>query len=416
LHACAIAGARWFLPRAFGRSAARAVYVSVETDLVPHAGVIPAGPPASERPARPPPSVHQFSSGPAREPRPDTRRAGRGGTRRATERALRLSDSVDGLTLDADPALFTSSSQLSRVDTADERRSREDRRTTPNPMELTFLASGTGSRLQRLLPAHVDPAEGSFGAVPVAPGVRAGTPDPSEDPVRSAPLGSEEPGAVTVPARGVDRGSRRDDYRRSAAVALARPSIRQGRASVATTNRGRPNDTVDSRQEVASAVQSLITASSAGGPLGKGPGGTVGEGEPGAEGTVGPGMRSSPSGDGGIGESAAPLGIESYVSRVTRKVYPYWEDAFPLWARLEGRGAVAIIGVTILADGTIRDVHVVRPSGIPEFDRNVEHALEAASPYGPLPPRIRDAGLTLHIAFDAMNPAVGRLGPGPGRR
>jgi len=97
-------------------------------------------------------------------------------------------------------------------------------------------------------------------------------------------------------------------------------------------------------------------------------------------------------------------------------VYPYWENAFPTWAKIEGRGGVAVIGVTIVADGSIRDVHVVRPSGYPEFDRNVERALALASPYGPLPDRMREKGLLLHIAFDAMNPAVGRAGPGPGKR
>jgi hypothetical protein len=64
----------------------------------------------------------------------------------------------------------------------------------------------------------------------------------------------------------------------------------------------------------------------------------------------------------------------------------------------------------------VRDVHLVRGSGIPEFDAKVASALERASPYGPLPRAIRGEGLLLHIAFDAMNPAVGRAGPGPGRR
>jgi TonB family protein len=88
----------------------------------------------------------------------------------------------------------------------------------------------------------------------------------------------------------------------------------------------------------------------------------------------------------------------------------------PMWALAEGRGGVAVIGVTISSDGAVHDLRIVRPSGIPEFDMKVSRALERASPYGPLPRAVRRTGLTLHIAFDAMNPAVGRSGEGPGKR
>jgi TonB family protein len=217
-------------------------------------------------------------------------------------------------------------------------------------------------------------------------------------------------------ARGVDHGSVREDYRRSAAVALARPSVRPGRASIATANHGMPRDTVESSQEVASLVQSLITASSAGGPEGRGPGGAAGDAAPGSSGVSGSGSRSRPSGEGGAEDPTSALGIRSYAAALTRKVYPYWEDALPLWARAEGRGGMAVIGVTIGENGNVRNVHLVRGSGIPEFDAKVASALERASPYGPLPRALRREGLVLNIAFDAMNPAVGRAGPGPGRR
>jgi TonB family protein len=282
-------------------------------------------------------------------------------------------------------------------------------------MELTFVAAGPGVRLSRLAPANADPAEGAFGSVPTP----AGTPEKPErisaDGWRAASPVTKQ-GAVPTAARGVDHGSLREDYRRSAAVALARPSVRQGRASIATARRGRPSDTLDSSEEVASAVQSLITASSAGGLEGSGPGGTSGGGAPGSAGASGPGSRARPSGEGGAEDPSSALGIRSYAAALTRKVYPYWEDALPLWARAEGRGGMAVIGVTLGENGSVRDVHLVRGSGIPEFDRKVASALERASPYGPLPRAIRSGGLQLHIAFDAMNPAVGRAGPGPGRR
>ena len=353
-------------------------------------------------------------AGAMREPRPDTRVTGHGGTREASERALHLSDSVDGLTLDTDPTLLTPSSQLSRIHTGDLRRSREDRRTTPDPMELTFLAVGTGSRVSRIAPAEQDPSIGGVGAVPTIAGAERGALPKSEDGQNRPVLGDAVAGAVKVPARGVDHGTHELDFRRSAQVAVAHPAVRQGRASIETTLHGRPADTKDSSEEVASLVQSLITASTAGGPLGHGPGGSEGPGVPGSDGAAGLGTTSRPSGEGGS-DGAATLGIESYAQALTRKVYPYWEDAMPTWAIAEGRGGVAVIGVTLSPDGTVHDLRVVRGSGIPEFDKKVARALERASPYGPLPRSLRRTGLTLHIAFDAMNPAVGRSGPGPGR-
>jgi TonB family protein len=388
--------------------------VSTEETL-PHGDVLPVGTPGATVAPRTDAVPSEVRAGPAREPSPDTRTAGRGGTREATEKALHLSDSIDGVTLVTDPTLVTPSSQLSRIDTSKERRSREDRRTTPNPMELTFLATGAGTRAARLTPAPVDPAAGVHGALPSTEGTVEGSVLEPDGFVHEAP-GSPERGAELAKPMGLPRGSHRADYRRSAAVALARPAIRKGRASVATADRGRPDDTVDSSLEVAGLVQSLITASTAGGSRGQGPGGALGGTDSGNGGPSGFGAQSRPAGEGGAADSAASLGIQGYAAALTRKVYPFWEDAFPEWAAVEGRGGVAVIGVTIASDGSVHDLRIVRGSGYPEFDRKVARALERASPYGPLPKRLRDTGLVLNIAFDAMNPAVGRAGPGPGKR
>jgi TonB family protein len=395
---------------------ARPLDVSL-VDLAPSNGVLPLGAPGADGlhetpPARP----ERASSGPVRESRPDTRSRGRGGSEEASAHAVHLSDSVDGLTQETDPSLLTPASQVSRLSTSDERLSREDRRATPHPMELTFLATGVGTRLARLEPAASDPSAGTTGTVFTPAGARRGEVDPAADGVVRVSLGSEREGSEPSVARGVERGRLAADYRRSAAVALARPAVRAGRASISTARKGRPNDTVTSAEEVASVVQSLVTASTAGGLVGTGPGGSRGGGAPGTGGTSGPGSVARASGDGGSADEAATLGLSSYTAALTRKVYPYWEDAFPMWARAEGRGGIAVIGVTLSPDGRVHDLRVVRGSGYPEFDRKVARALEEASPYGPLPRAVRDTGLTLHIAFDAMNPAVGRSGPGPGRR
>lgn len=355
------------------------------------------------------------SGAPAREPRPDSPSPGRGGTQEASEDALHLSNSVDGLTLNTDPSLFTEASQVSRLDTGRERLSREDRRTTPNPMELTFVVSGSTGRLSRLVPAKTDPATGDRGAVPMPLGARPQAAELASDGPEPAPAESVHPGGEKTRARGLRDGSNREDYRRSAAVAFARPAMRQGRASISTNVKGSPEDTLDSETEVASAVQALISASTAGGPRGQGPGGSEGPGQPGSGGLAGTGSRALPLGEGGDADAAATFGIDSYAARVAKKVYPLWEDAFPMWARAEGRGGTAIIGVKLASNGAVRELFVVRPSGFPEFDRKVTRALAMAAPYGPLPRRVRD-GLTLHIAFDAQNPVVGRSGPGNGRR
>jgi TonB family protein len=414
LHAATLAGARLMRhPAATSRT--QSVPVSITLDWVAHGDLLQPGLPGDPKAVPLKKDDARASSGIAREARPDTRDRGRGGTKEATEAAHRLSQSVDGLTLATDPSTLAESNQLSRIHTADDRLSREDRRRTPNPMELTFLASGAGHRRERLDPANSDPASGAFGGVPHPDGARMGDTEPAVDGFRPIIVGAADPGDKPVQALGVDRGSRREEYRRTAAVALARPSVRAGRASIQTTEHGRPDDTVDSTLEVSDLVQALITASSAGGPIGRGPGGETGGPLPGHDGVEGAGASARPSGNGNQGGNTV-IGADNYAAGVAKKVYPYWENAFPEWALIKGKGGVAIVGVTILADGTVRDIHIVRASGVPEFDKNVAQALVLAAPFGPLPVALRRTGLELQIAFDAVNPGVGRLGPGPGRR
>jgi TonB family protein len=151
-----------------------------------------------------------------------------------------------------------------------------------------------------------------------------------------------------------------------------------------------------------------MTASAPGGERGQGLGGAGRE----HSGTgVAVGARSdsasAPIGRGTGAADAPQMNLSSYTAALTRKLEPYWKNAFPTWARLEGRSAVAVIGVTLRADGKVMEARVVRPSGIPEFDAKVLAAVFEAGPYAPLPATVRDRGLKLHIAFDAMNPAVG---------
>src|SRR5260221_6228495 len=79
------------------------------------------------------------------ERHPDTERGGRGGSRTAREAATNLASSIDPITLETDPLTHLDRSQVSRLRTAAERRSWDDHRSTPNPMQLTFLATAAGS-------------------------------------------------------------------------------------------------------------------------------------------------------------------------------------------------------------------------------------------------------------------------------
>ena len=98
-----------------------------------------------------------------------------------------------------------------------------------------------------------------------------------------------------------------------------------------------------------------------------------------------------------------------------RRVDPYWKDAFPTWAIAEGRGGIAIIGMTLERGGRVSGLKVVRSSGVTDFDQNVVLALQRAAPYGPLPASLGAGPVTVNVSFDALNPIVGRVGPGRGR-
>ena len=338
-------------------------------------------------------------------PRPDQGRRGRGGTDRVSAPALNLADSNDGITVDRDPYNGRRSSQVQRLATALERRSQDDRRATPNPLELALVVSGRGALQERHPVADRQPDRGvRSGGLPTSPGGEPGGDRHDEFRSDGNRAGTDRLGGTVTAAVGIRAGRRGGGFRRSAAVALARPLVQRARAAVPAPARGRPNDTMDSDQAVASAVQSLVHASTAGGERGVGSGGEKGPGAAGSGGARGPGSRSSPAGPGGYGDVGASR-YDQYAAQLLRRVD--WSHAFPSWAILEGRGGQATIGLTVQADGTVTAVHVVRSSGLPEFDRNLVLAVKSAPPSGPPP----GGPFRTNFSFDATNPAVGRDGP-----
>ncbi|HKO52136.1 MAG TPA: hypothetical protein VJV79_30720, partial [Polyangiaceae bacterium] len=73
---------------------------------------------------------------------PDTEQAGRGGSKTAPQAATNLDSHIDPISLETDALTHLDRSQVQRLRTANARRSWDDHRSTPTPMQLTFLATG----------------------------------------------------------------------------------------------------------------------------------------------------------------------------------------------------------------------------------------------------------------------------------
>jgi TonB family protein len=343
--------------------------------------------------------------------RPDMAHAGKGGSRRADAPALNLADRDDGLQLNRELVTRVDRDQIQRLATAHERTSSDDRRATTHPMELVFLASGTGTLEQRRTAASSNPSRGAEVAPPASLlGGAAGTlPLPRDGDLPTAIEGGISGGERSSPGLGIRRGRPGSDHRASAAVAFGRPLVAQAQPSIPSDRDGTPRDTLDSEQEVSTTLQSLVHASTAGGLLGGGTGGEQAGGPAGSLGERGPGSRAQPFGSGtGPYRAIDELDprILAYWRAVRAKIWPMWEHAFPKWAALDGRQGLATVSVLIWADGHVEDVRVARSSGIPEFDANVREAVLRAAPFPPFPPTIHAASLRKTISFDMTNPTV----------
>jgi len=419
LHASLLSGGAWLLARSL-RSAptptlSNRVDTPVELDNDVALPEIAAAGPESEQPSSLPPPL-TLATGGRHAPRPDLEVAGRGGERTSPELATNLASSIDPIALERDPETERDRSQVTRLRTAWHRESRDDRRATPTPMELTFLATGAGHVRARRNFSASDPARGIVsGAVASALGSKAGgqgATDTGEAP--DAALGGAVAGADAVRlGQGAPQGRDEQEFHASARVLSARPLVPAARAAVPTETRGRPNDTLDSSQEVAARVSSLLHASSAGGELGPGVGGDRGGGAPGALGANGIGSRSSPSGAAFGKDFADDPGFSGYSRALRSQLSKALAKTFPEWAIEQGRGGHVIFDLTLRADGKPTQVRLVRPSGIVEYDDNVLRAVRAVTTFGRVPQGFGTPA-QFRISWDALNPIVGRQGSGPG--
>jgi TonB family protein len=344
-------------------------------------------------------------------PRPDMGHAGRGGTDTAERAAINLADRDDGLLLSREVASRFDRSQIQRIKSARERASREDWRASREPMQLTFLASGKDGfgQPERRTPAAFDPSAGAreSGAALRAGTALGGGENPAGFGEAAHDLGSPNEGAEHATAGlGVRDGAPGWDHRDSARVPLARPMVPEGTPSIPAQTQGKPKDNVDGEQEVATMVESLVHASTAGGAAGNGPGGQQGAGATGSGGVHGQGSVANAMGTGrGSGVDVDPRDKRRnlYLRQVIAKVYPLY--SLPKWAALEGMQGTAIVSFTILADGSVTGVRVSRSSGIAEYDENCRQAVLHAAPYPPLPSEL-GTSLRWSMPLEARNPAV----------
>jgi TonB family protein len=347
------------------------------------------------------------------ERHPDTQHAGRGGSRTATEAATNLASSIDPITLETDPLTHLDRSQVSRLHTAAERRSWDDHRSTPNPMQLTFLATGVGEVRERRELGHA--TRGSIaGAVPTPFGgvVGSATSEPGvgAEPASGSELAGRPEPRVQQGALSATPSSARST---GAQVLLARPWVMRARPALPTETRERPNDTEDSSEAVAGRVAALIHASTVGGPQGPGVGGEPNGGHPGRSGDEGIGSRTTPSGFGPGPDASNDPGIQGYIASLQQRVDEQLKRAFPDWAIEAGRSGHVIFEFMVLADGRVERVRLVRPSGIDEYDGNVLTGMRRIPSFAPLP-RALGHRFLITMSYDALNRVVGREGPGPG--
>jgi TonB family protein len=172
----------------------------------------------------------------------------------------------------------------------------------------------------------------------------------------------------------------------------------------------RPRDDVDSDQQVATTVRSLVHASTAGGIAGIGRGGQGSDGVPAAGGAIGGGSHARPL---GVGEGevfdywTTDPHFLPYFRQIHAKIDPLWANAFPKSALYELKQGTVILEFTVFADGHAAVAWPpARPSGIVDFDRNCAEAIRRASPFPPIPRELGLQSVRIRAPFVANNPII----------
>jgi len=87
----------------------------------------------------------------------------------------------------------------------------------------------------------------------------------------------------------------------------------------------------------------------------------------------------------------------NYMSEWVKKVERVGNLNYPDQARREGLSGKLMMDVTLNADGTVRNISILRPSGQPVIDEAAKRIVNLAAPFPPFPPEIRKEADILHI-------------------
>lgn len=358
----------------------------------------------------------------------DARDRGQGGDVSGAAEGIRLLQRADGILLFDSPLNNLAAAQTQRIRTASDRATRERRRATPHPFDDAFLASGPGQHAERrpvsardsAIGARVAPEASVEGAQPAPEqsGVAAldprgaGTGDRAPSNARRASAASDvQSGAEASPGRGIlaGAGSR---HAEAARVAHGRPPVDEGPAATQAEERDpRVRDEDDAEVLARSMMQSWVEATARTAPrAGDGRGGVGGGGTPGSGGGRREGGRSATYGPGNGAYDALDTRDGRYrrwFLAQRRRV----QDAvrFPQARALAMDQGTTIFTVEVRRDGTLRGApRLVRSSGFDDLDHAALAAIEAATPFAPLPddlaPELDLVRIRLPVEFS--NPMV----------
>ncbi|HYQ73179.1 MAG TPA: TonB family protein, partial [Gammaproteobacteria bacterium] len=87
----------------------------------------------------------------------------------------------------------------------------------------------------------------------------------------------------------------------------------------------------------------------------------------------------------------------NYMSEWVKKVERVGNLNYPDQARREGLSGKLMMDVTLNADGTVRNISILRPSGQPVIDEAAVRIVNLAAPFPPFPPEVRKEADILHI-------------------
>ena len=337
---------------------------------------------------------------------------GRGGDPSARVQALNLADADDRARWSPDLLNRLDRDQLQRLHASRSRASWDDRRSTTHPAELAFVVVGPGSVHE---PRPWSPAAPSRGANDLARASERGVTPEGSTVARSADADGELRQAGDrisspndSPGAGLRHSPAGDDHRTAAPAGETRPSVVRARVAVPASERAAARDDVDSDQEVATVLRTLVHASAVGGVPGDQQGGSAGGGAGAVGGATGATSHARALGDGdAVDFDTEDASLVSYFRQIHKRIDPLWAHAFPRSALIDLKQGTVILEFSIYGDGhAVVAWPPLRSSGIEEFDRNCAEAIRRAAPFPPIPRELGADVLRIRAPFVASNPIV----------